>query len=66
MIVDGRLPEGYVVICTNGADQHSFLVRRLGPSVECPICGRTALSADLLQDFYARAGNADALPPAAE
>jgi hypothetical protein len=54
MIVDGRLPQGYVVVCTSGGDSHSFLVRRLGPSVECPECGRTALSTDLLQAYYER------------
>jgi hypothetical protein len=54
MILDGRLPQGYVVVCTSGGDSHSFLVRRLGPSVECPGCGRTALSADLLQAYYER------------
>ena len=54
MILDGRLPQGYVVVCTSRSDSHSFLVRRLGPSVECPECGRTALSADLLQSYYER------------
>ena len=54
MILDGRLPQGYVVVCTNGDDSHSFLVRRLGPSVECPACGHTALSTDLLQAYYER------------
>jgi hypothetical protein len=54
MILDGRLPQGYVVVCTNSGDSHSFLVRRLGPSVECPECGRTALSPDLLQAYYER------------
>jgi predicted PhzF superfamily epimerase YddE/YHI9 len=54
MIVDGRLPQGYVVVCTNSSDAHSFLVRRLGPSVECPECGHTALSTDLLQAYYER------------
>lgn len=54
MILDGRLPQGYVVVCTGSGDPHSFLVRRLGPSVECPACGRTALSSDLLQAYYER------------
>jgi hypothetical protein len=54
MILDGRLPQGYVVVCTRSGDPHSFLVRRLGPSVECPACGRTALSSDLLQAYYER------------
>lgn len=54
MILDGRLPQGYVVVCASSGDSHSFLVRRLGPSVECPECGRTALSADLLDAYYER------------
>jgi hypothetical protein len=52
MYLDGRLPEGYVVLCTADAEPHSFLVRRLGLSVECPECGRTALSADLIGAYY--------------
>ncbi len=55
MILDGRLPEGYVVLCVaDGDEQRSFLVQRLGPSVECPECGRTALSAPLVEDYYRR------------
>ena len=52
MYLDGRLPEGYVVLCTADSDPHSFLVRRLGLSVECPQCGRTALSSDLVSAYY--------------
>jgi hypothetical protein len=55
MYLDGRLPEGYVVLCTNGGDSHSFLVQRVGPSIECPKCGRTALSVDLAAVYYERA-----------
>lgn len=63
MVLDGRLPEGYVVLCTDGAEHHSFLARQLGPSVECPECGRTALSADLLQAYYERHNAAGPTPP---
>lgn len=56
MRLDDRLPEGHVVLCTgNGSSEHSFLVRRLGLSVECPKCGHVALSVDLVADFYKRA-----------
>ena len=51
MIIDGRLPEGYVVVCASDRDSHSFLVRHLGPSVECPKCGCTAISTDLATAF---------------
>ena len=54
MIIDGRLPEGYVVVCTCDRGGHSFLVRRLGPSVECPNCGYTAISADLATAFLCK------------
>ena len=56
MYIDGKVPEGYVVICTPSGrgPEHSFLCRRLGPSVECPMCGQTALSVDLFADFYRR------------
>jgi hypothetical protein len=48
MYLDGKIPEGYVVLCAPDGETHSFIVRRLGPSVECPQCGRTALSANLI------------------
>jgi hypothetical protein len=52
MYLDDRLPDGHIVICTAGATEHSFCCRRLGVSVECPICGQIALSVDLVADFY--------------
>jgi len=51
MIIDGRLPQGYVVICNAEHHSHSFLVKQLGPSVDCPKCGRTALSTELATAF---------------
>ena len=54
MYLDGKLPEGYVVLCTPNGEAHSFVVRRLGPSIECPQCGRTALSANLIVAYYER------------
>jgi hypothetical protein len=47
-----RLSLGNVMLCAGNGTQHSFLVRRLGLSVECPTCGQVALSVDLLADFY--------------
>ena len=35
MIIDARLAEGYVVICSSHHDSHSFLVKQLGPNVIC-------------------------------
>ena len=52
MYLDDRLPDGHIVICTGGGTEHSFCRRRLGVSVECPICGQIALSVDLVADFY--------------
>jgi len=52
MYLDDRLPDGHIVICTAGGTEHSFCCRRLGVSVECPICGQIALSVDLVADFY--------------
>jgi hypothetical protein len=54
MYLDGKLPEGYVAICATNGEAHSFIVRRLGPSVECPQCGRTALSGNLIAAYYER------------
>ncbi|NBC34832.1 MAG: hypothetical protein GVY13_19345 [Alphaproteobacteria bacterium] len=31
-----------------------FVVRRLGPSVECPVCGRVATAADLTDEYCSR------------
>jgi hypothetical protein len=55
MYLDARLPEGHIVICGCSGGEHSFLVHKLGLAVECPTCGRTALSTELIADFYARA-----------
>ena len=52
MVIDGKLPQGYVVICNRGHAARSFLVERLGLSVECPGCGCTALSVDLAAAFH--------------
>lgn len=54
MRLDARLPEGNI----GHGDEHSFLVRRLGLSVECPRCGQVALSVDLIADFYRRSMDA--------
>lgn len=54
MEIDGKLPQGYVVICGDGHPARSFLVRRLGLSVECPECGGTALSTELAGTYHSR------------
>jgi hypothetical protein len=52
--LDAHIPEGYVIVCGGSKEDHSFLLSKLGPSVECPKCGRTALSAALLDAYYRR------------
>ena len=54
MYLDDRSPDGHIVVCRGDGTEHSFLRRRLGLSVECPICGQIALSVDLVADFYRR------------
>ena len=49
MLIESRLSEGHQIRCAQG---HVFLVRALGPSVECPRCGETALSTDLATAFF--------------
>ena len=62
MVIDGKIPEGYVVLCGKCNNQ-AFLVRRLGVSVECPNCGSAALSTDLIDEFYRKtAAPAEARP----
>jgi len=54
--LDERLSEGFVIVCSGGNGEHSFVLRGLGPSIECPLCGRTALSSQLVDAYYARLG----------
>ncbi|HZD26136.1 MAG TPA: hypothetical protein VE631_07735 [Alphaproteobacteria bacterium] len=54
MYIDDKLAEGYVVVCDGGGEQHSFLVRNLSLSVQCPSCGKVELSVDLATDFVMR------------
>lgn len=54
MQIDAKLSEGYVILCDNKAEEHIFIVRNLGPAVECPKCGSTALSGDLATEFVRR------------
>jgi hypothetical protein len=54
MYLDDRSPNGHIIVCTGGGSEHSFLRRRLGLSVECPICGQLALSVDLVATYYRR------------
>jgi hypothetical protein len=54
MYLDDRSADGHIIVCTGGGTDHSFLRRRLGLSVECPICGQLALSVDLVAAFYKR------------
>lgn len=52
MVIDAKLSEGYVVLCDNHPEMHSFLISSFGLSVECPHCGSTQLTTDLVTDFY--------------
>ncbi len=52
MTIDGKIPEGYVLLCDRCED--AFLARRLGPSVECPRCGQTEVSTDLMTEYLLR------------
>jgi hypothetical protein len=54
IMIDDKLPEGYVILCKAKNEDHTFLVRRLGPSVECPKCGSTALSTDIVLEYRLR------------
>ncbi len=44
MHIESKVSEGHVICCEMG---HTFVAKLRGPSVECPKCGRTALSAEL-------------------
>ena len=60
IMIDDKLPEGYVILCNAKNEDHTFLVRSLGLSVECPKCGSTALSTDLAHEFWLRKNNESA------
>lgn len=57
MQIDAKITEGYVILCNRKTEEHVFIVRTLGPAVECPKCGSTALSGDLATDFVRRRRN---------
>jgi len=57
MEIDEKIAEGYVILCHNKAEEHVFIVRTLGPAVECPKCGSTALSGDPATDYVRRKRN---------
>ena len=57
MYLDERLSEGFVIVCAGGGGEHSFVMRGLGPSIECPQCGRTALSSQLIDAYYEQLGH---------
>ena len=46
--LDERLSEGFVAVCSGGNGER--------PSIECPLCGRTALSSQLVDAYYERLG----------
>jgi hypothetical protein len=52
MYLDERLSEGFVIVCAGDGGEHSFVLRGLGPSIECPQCGRMALSSQLIDAYY--------------
>ena len=49
MVIDGRITSGYIINCEC---EQSFLVSRLGISVECPHCGDLAIGTELAMQFY--------------
>jgi rRNA maturation endonuclease Nob1 len=50
MKIDRKVAKGYEIRCLCSR----AFVARPGPSVECPYCGHTALSADMVAEFYDR------------
>ena len=66
MRIDAKLSEGYVILCSNKQEEHVFIVSTLGPAVECPKCGHTALSGDLATEFVRRSRGAGSGRPAVQ
>jgi hypothetical protein len=51
MSIEGKLPQGYVILCSGSGGEYCFLQRNLGLSIECPHCGTTAESTALAMEF---------------
>ena len=51
MHIEAKVPKGAVIRCDCN---ETFVVKQLGLSVECPYCGKTALSADMAADYALR------------
>jgi hypothetical protein len=62
LAVVGKLPEGYIILCEIDGEEHSFLAKNLGISVECPHCGATRCSAELAQEYFLGRSAATASP----
>ncbi len=58
--IDGRLPDGYVVLC---GCSHAFIQERLALTVECPSCGTSAFGADLATDYTLMQKDRPVAPP---
>lgn len=54
----GKVPEGHVILCGRPGDEHTFLIRSLGISVECPHCGAARAGVDLAVEAYPAAAMA--------
>jgi len=52
MLIDGKITEGYVVVCSANHEDHFFVLETINISVECPRCGRSVLGTELLAEFY--------------
>ncbi len=52
MMIDGKITEGYVIVCNKNHEDHFFVLETIGISVECPRCGHTVLGTELLAEFY--------------
>lgn len=51
----GKVPEGHVILCGRPGDEHTFLAKSLGISVECPHCGAVRAGVDLAVEAYPEA-----------
>jgi hypothetical protein len=53
MRIEAKLSHSIIIRCDC---DRTFNVRRLGPSVECPHCGHTALTPDLVTEWHLSRG----------
>ena len=63
-MIDGKITEGYVIVCNKNHEDHFFVLETIGISVECPRCGHTGLGTELITEFFCNGRDGFSVPGA--